>query len=193
MGRACIPQRIGCRMRRCSVSDAMARGRCAVTSDIRASSRAWATYSNDDARQVVEALKSEPGPMLIALQALQQRYGYVDPDAVPLVAGILNVSRAEVYGVLTFYHDLRTTPAPRAVVRLCVAEACQAGGVARAARSRGGRARGAAGRHHGRRHRDRVGVLPRQLCPRACGSSRRTTGRAGRPGRARPGPRLAAC
>jgi len=99
-----------------------------VTSDIRASSSAWATYSNDDARQVVEALKSEPGPMLIALQALQQRYGYVDPDAVPLVAGILNVSRAEVYGVLTFYHDLRTVRAPRAVVRLCVAEACQAVG-----------------------------------------------------------------
>ena len=110
------------------VCDAVERGRCAVTSDIRASSSAWATYSNDDARQVVEALKSEPGPMLIALQALQQRYGYVDPDAVPLVAGILNVSRAEVYGVLTFYHDLRTVPAPRAVVRLCVAEACQAVG-----------------------------------------------------------------
>ena len=109
-------------------SDAVKRGRCTVTSDIRASSSAWATYSNDDARQVVEALKSEPGPMLIALQALQQRYGYVDPDAVPLVAGILNVSRAEVYGVLTFYHDLRTVPAPRAVVRLCVAEACQAVG-----------------------------------------------------------------
>ena len=99
-----------------------------MTSDTRHSSGPWATYSDADARQVVEALKSEPGPVLIALQALQQRFGYVDPDAVPLVAGILNVSRAEVYGVLTFYHDLRTTPAPRAVVRICVAEACQAVG-----------------------------------------------------------------
>ena len=66
--------------------------------------------------------------MLLCLQALQAEFGYVDPLAVPIVADVFNVSRADVHGVLTFYHDLRTTPPPRCSIRLCVAEACQARG-----------------------------------------------------------------
>jgi len=76
----------------------------------------------------VESTSKQPGPVLISLQALQHRFGYVHDDAVELVALACNVSRAEVHGVLTFYHDLRRTPAPEHLIKICVAEACQAVG-----------------------------------------------------------------
>jgi formate dehydrogenase subunit gamma len=76
----------------------------------------------------------DPGPVLIALQALQDAFGYVHPDAVSLVAKAFNVSRADVYGVLTFYSDLRTTEPADVEVRVCMGEACQAVG-ARALRT----------------------------------------------------------
>ena len=85
-------------------------------------------WSDAIAEQVVDAHKDQPGPLLLTLQAIQARFGYVDPRAVPLVAEGLNVSRAEVHGVLTFYHDLRTEPPADVVVRVCTAEACQARG-----------------------------------------------------------------
>src|SRR4051794_27470311 len=69
-----------------------------------------------------------PGALLPILHALQDEFGYIDREAVPLIAEILNLSRAEVYGVLTFYHDFRRTPPPRHVLKLCRAEACQATG-----------------------------------------------------------------
>ena len=62
------------------------------------------------------------------LHEIQHRFGYVPESAVPLIAQELNISRAEVHGVITFYHDFRTEPAGRAVVKLCRAEACQAVG-----------------------------------------------------------------
>jgi formate dehydrogenase subunit gamma len=65
---------------------------------------------------------------LPVLLALQQTFGYVDPSAVPLVAKALNVSRAEVHGVLTFYSDLRSTPPGSVRVQVCRGEACQARG-----------------------------------------------------------------
>lgn len=70
----------------------------------------------------------EPGPVLVALQALQEEFGYVHPDALPMVAKAFNVSRADVYGVLTFYSDLRQAPPSDVEVRICGAEACQAVG-----------------------------------------------------------------
>lgn len=79
-------------------------------------------------RSVVRTVADRPGPLLLALQALQREFGYVDPVAVPLVADELNVSRAEVHGVLTFYSDLRTRPPGRHHVQVCRAEACQARG-----------------------------------------------------------------
>jgi formate dehydrogenase subunit gamma len=81
-------------------------------------------------RSVVRSVADRPGPLLLALQALQQAFGYVDPRAVPVVADELNLSRAEVHGVLTFYSDLRTTPPGRHHVQVCRAEACQARGAA---------------------------------------------------------------
>ena len=89
---------------------------------------AFAPWSTERAEVVVTQSASRPGPVLLTLQALQREFGYVHPDAVPLVARTLNVSRAEVHGVLTYYHDLRTSPAPSHSVRVCVAEACQSVG-----------------------------------------------------------------
>jgi formate dehydrogenase subunit gamma len=76
------------------------------------------------------------GATLVMLHALQEAFGYVPAPAIPMVAEALNLSRAEVHGVFTFYHDFRHAPAGRHVLKLCRAEACQAaGGDALAARA----------------------------------------------------------
>ncbi|MEI6360880.1 MAG: NAD(P)H-dependent oxidoreductase subunit E [Actinomycetes bacterium] len=89
-----------------------------------ATNRPW---SAEDARGVLATI-AEPGPVLIALQALQHEFGYVHDEAVPMVAAAFNVSRADVYGVLTFYSDLRSTPPAEVEVRVCMGEACQSVG-----------------------------------------------------------------
>lgn len=80
----------------------------------------------------IEAIVSEhrqrPGALLPILHAIQDRFGYVHPDAVPLIAEALNLSRAEVHGVITFYHFFRTTAPGRQTLYICRAEACQAMG-----------------------------------------------------------------
>ncbi|MFC7221218.1 formate dehydrogenase subunit gamma [Streptomyces polyrhachis] len=76
----------------------------------------------------IDAHRHERGPLLVILQEVQERLGYVPPAAVPLIARELNLSRADVHGVLTFYHDLRTEPPGRTTLSLCRAEACQAVG-----------------------------------------------------------------
>ncbi len=68
------------------------------------------------------------GALLPLLHDLQSAIGYVPDAAVPAIARGLNLSRAEVHGVVTFYHDFRRVPPPRHVVKLCRAEACQARG-----------------------------------------------------------------
>ncbi len=68
------------------------------------------------------------GALLPILHALQEEFGYVDEAAEPLIAAALNRSRAEIHGVVTFYHDFRRAPAGRHVLKLCRAEACQAAG-----------------------------------------------------------------
>lgn len=73
------------------------------------------------------------GPMLPILHAIQTEYGHVPQMAVTLIAAALNIGRAEVHGTMSFYHDFRTTPAGKHVVKLCRAEACQAQGADRTA------------------------------------------------------------
>ena len=85
-------------------------------------------WDGDYARGVLAEHKGQPGAMLPMLHALQEAFGYIDPQAVPHIADALNVSKAEVHGVVTFYHDFRTTPPPRHVLKICRAEACQASG-----------------------------------------------------------------
>ena len=76
------------------------------------------------------------GATLVILHALQEAFGYVPEPAIAMIASALNLSRAEVHGVFTFYHDFRRKPAGRHVLKLCRAEACQAaGGDAIAARA----------------------------------------------------------
>jgi len=80
------------------------------------------------AAEIVAAQVTRPGALLPILHDLQHEFGWIPDEAVPLVAEALNLSRAEVHGVLTFYHDFRRAPAGRRVVKLCQAEACQARG-----------------------------------------------------------------
>jgi len=68
------------------------------------------------------------GPLLPVLHAVQAAFGHVPREAIPVIAEALNLSRAEVHGVVTFYHDFRSEPAGRHVLKLCRAEACQAMG-----------------------------------------------------------------
>ncbi len=68
------------------------------------------------------------GPLMPILHALNNRFGFVDERALPIIADVLNLTRAEVQGVVSFYHDFRRTPAGRHVVKVCRAEACQAMG-----------------------------------------------------------------
>jgi len=79
-------------------------------------------------RRIVADMKSRPGPLLEVLHAIQASLGHVPESIVPLVAEGLNLSRAEVHGVITFYHHFRREPAGRTVVQVCRAEACQSCG-----------------------------------------------------------------
>jgi formate dehydrogenase subunit gamma len=86
--------------------------------------------------EIIAEHQDREGATLVILHALQEAFGYVPEAAIPMVATALNLSRAEVYGVFTFYHDFRKQPAGRHVLKLCRAEACQAaGGDALAARA----------------------------------------------------------
>jgi formate dehydrogenase subunit gamma len=84
----------------------------------------------DEARAslIVEGLKELPGALLPILHALQEEFGYIHAEAIPLVAQALLLSHAEVVGVIGFYHDFRRVPAGRHILRVCRAESCQAMG-----------------------------------------------------------------
>ena len=87
-----------------------------------------APWDKDVALARIRACLHLEGPLLPILHALQEEFGYIDAAAEPLIAEILNLTRAEVHGVVTFYHDFRRQPAGRHVLKLCRAEACQAAG-----------------------------------------------------------------
>lgn len=78
----------------------------------------------------IEAGAGRAGALLPVLHALQDRIGYVPPEAIPRIAQALNLSRAEVQGALSFYADFRSTPPVRHKLRVCMAEACLAQGAA---------------------------------------------------------------
>ncbi|GAB2796918.1 NAD(P)H-dependent oxidoreductase subunit E [Amycolatopsis magusensis] len=85
----------------------------------------------DRARAVVDAHRGDRGALLPVLHGLQAEFGYLDQALLPLVAKELNLSRADVHGVISFYTDFRTEPPGRTVVKLCRAEACQSVGAER--------------------------------------------------------------
>jgi formate dehydrogenase subunit gamma len=93
-------------------------------------------WNADRASEIVARYRHLEGPTLPILQALQETFGCVPEAAVPLVAEALNLSRAEIHGTVTFYHDFKKEPLGRRVLKLCRAESCQAaGGDALAARA----------------------------------------------------------
>jgi formate dehydrogenase subunit gamma len=77
---------------------------------------------------IVRKLRGLEGPLLPILHEVQQEFGYVPREAEPVIGAELNLSRAEVHGVVSFYHDFRNRPAGRHVLKLCQAEACQSMG-----------------------------------------------------------------
>ncbi|MCP3754157.1 formate dehydrogenase subunit gamma [Streptomyces sp. TBY4] len=81
-------------------------------------------------RRVAAGHRGERGALLPVLHAVQAELGFIPQEAIPVLADEFNLSRADVHGVVTFYHDFRREPAGRTVVRICRAEACQALGAA---------------------------------------------------------------
>ena len=88
-------------------------------------------FEADRVRAIAVELASLDGPLLPILHAVNDRLGHVDEQAIPVIAEVLNLSRAEVHGVVTFYHDFRRQPAGRHVLKVCRAEACQSMGCER--------------------------------------------------------------
>lgn len=84
--------------------------------------------TEEDIRAIVAPLVSLEGPLLPMLHAVQHEYGFVPDAAVPVLADVLNLGRAEVHGVISFYHDFRKFPAGKHVLKICRAEACQSMG-----------------------------------------------------------------
>jgi|TARA_R100001244_G_scaffold20643_2_gene21412 formate dehydrogenase subunit gamma len=78
---------------------------------------------------IVERLKNAEGPLLPILHDVQAEFGHISEDAIREIAGLLNLTRAEVYGVVSFYHDFRKEAEDRPALKLCRAEACKARGV----------------------------------------------------------------
>jgi formate dehydrogenase subunit gamma len=83
------------------------------------------TWDEREASEIIGRHSGRDGPLLPILHDLQAAFGCIPPAAVRLVAEALNLSRAEVHGVVSFYHDFREQPAGRHVLKLCRAEACQ--------------------------------------------------------------------
>lgn len=86
------------------------------------------TEQSEAIREIAERMAPEPGGLLPILHAIQDDLGFVPTGAVPIVAKALNLSRAEIHGVLTFYHLYRTDAPGKQTLYVCRAEACQAMG-----------------------------------------------------------------
>ncbi len=79
-------------------------------------------------QEIIAALKDKPGALLPILHGIQDALGYIPADSVPDIAAALSLSRAEVHGVISFYHYFRDTPPGQQTIHLCRAESCQAMG-----------------------------------------------------------------
>ena len=86
-------------------------------------------WTEAEVEEILRRHEGREGALLPILNDVQAAFGFVPDAVVPIVAHKLNLSRAEVHGVVTFYHDLKRVPADRPVIKLCRAEACQARGV----------------------------------------------------------------
>ncbi len=89
--------------------------------------------TKDRVEEILAQHKGMEGALLPILHAVQAEFGFVPQEALPIIAKDLNISRAEVHGVMSFYHDFREKPTGQHIVKLCRAEACQAVGADRVA------------------------------------------------------------
>ncbi|HEX9852016.1 MAG TPA: NAD(P)H-dependent oxidoreductase subunit E [Woeseiaceae bacterium] len=87
-----------------------------------------AKYDKTIAAEIINRFDAKPEMLVQILHAFVERYGYISDDAIRQIALALNLSRAEVHGVVSFYHDFRTRPAGKRVIKICQAESCQAMG-----------------------------------------------------------------
>ena len=85
-------------------------------------------YDKQAASDIVASFDARPEMLVQILHAFLERFGWISEDAIRQLASELNLSRAEVYGVVSYYHDFRTEPPGKHVVKVCEAEACQAMG-----------------------------------------------------------------
>ena len=83
-------------------------------------------WDRDAVQSIALSLKDQPGALMIILRRVQDTLGWVPADSVPLIAKALNLSRAEVHGVVSFYHDFRHAPPGKNIIKVCRAESCQA-------------------------------------------------------------------
>lgn len=90
----------------------------------------WPGWNEEIARASIDVHAKEPGGLLPALHALQETFGCIDQQAIDLAADVFNLSRAEVYGVVSFYDDFRSEPPALPVLKICAGEACRAVGAA---------------------------------------------------------------
>jgi formate dehydrogenase subunit gamma len=86
------------------------------------------TYDKAIATEIINSFGAKPELLVQILHAFVDRYSYISEAAMRQIADELNISRADVHGVVNFYHDFRTTPPGRRVVKICQAEACQSMG-----------------------------------------------------------------
>jgi formate dehydrogenase subunit gamma len=85
-------------------------------------------WDADRAQARIRELVHLPGALLPILHALQEEFGYIHPEATPMIADALNLSNAEVHGVISFYHDFRHAAPGKHVLKICRAESCQSMG-----------------------------------------------------------------
>ncbi|MBV8842166.1 MAG: formate dehydrogenase subunit gamma [Bryobacterales bacterium] len=85
-------------------------------------------WDADKARTRITELEGLPGALLPILHSLQEEFGYIDEAAIALIADALNISKAEVHGTISFYHDFRHSPPGRHTLKICRAESCQSMG-----------------------------------------------------------------
>lgn len=83
---------------------------------------------NDELKAILDSHRDTPGGLLPVLHAVQAAYGHIPRESIAAIADGLNLSRAEVFGVISFYHYFRTSPPGRHIIHLCRAESCQAMG-----------------------------------------------------------------
>ena len=86
------------------------------------------SWTKEEVLSLIQPHLDDDGSLLSALHALQKQYGFIDQSLIPYVAGLFNLTRAEVHGVVSFYHDFRAEKPGRHIIRICQAEACQATG-----------------------------------------------------------------